>query len=134
MKQPVKMMLLLLLATIAVTSAGFGQNGDAVRYGLTSGRLESILIGVLGITSLILSIRHFRSSKNAASTNKRRSIMIAGSLGLICMILAGVHIANSTGGFGTGSGKAGAIVAIAFGLTAMVISGFALNRLIHARN
>lgn len=60
--------------------------------------------------------------------------MVAGSLGLICTVLAAIHIANSTGGFGTGSGKAGAIVAIALGVTAMIISAIALNRFHHARS
>ena len=116
-----------LLATIVVTTTVFAQDGNAVKRGLTTGRLESILISLLGLTSLILSLRHFRSPVNS-SPGKRKGILIAGLAGLICIILAGVHIANSTGGFGTGSGKAGAIVAIALGLTAIILSGISLNR------
>jgi hypothetical protein len=133
-KHQLKMMMMLLLGTIASTSTAFAQNDKAVKYGMTSGRLESILIGVLGIISLILSIRYFRSSKNLASSGKRKGIMIAGLLGLICIVLAGIHILNSTGGFGTGSGKAGAIVAIALGLIATILSGIALTRFRHAGN
>jgi len=60
--------------------------------------------------------------------------MIAGSLGLICIVLAGIHIANTTGGFGTGGGKAGAIVAIVLGLIATILSGIALTRFRHTGN
>lgn len=69
-KHQVTITALLLLATLAISSTVFAQNSDGVKYGLTSGRLESILITVLGITSLILSIRHSRSSKKATSPNK----------------------------------------------------------------
>ena len=130
-KQKIKMITVFLLVTIVVAATVFAQDGDAVKRGLTTGRLESILISLLGLTSLILSIRHFRSSGNS-SPRKRKGIMIAGLAGLICIILASVHIANSTGGFGTGSGKAGAIVAIGLGLTAIILSGISLNRFRHA--
>ena len=86
---------------------------------------------MLGLASLIFSIRHLRSS-HSASAGKRKAVMIAGLAGLICVILAAVHIANSTGGFGTGSGKAGSIIAIALGLTAIILSCISLNRFRHA--
>jgi hypothetical protein len=43
------------------------------------------------------------------------------------MVLSVVHLANITGGFGTGGGKAGAIVAIVFGLIGTILSGLALR-------
>jgi hypothetical protein len=127
MKQSIKMMTLFLFTVIAVTTTA-AQEGTTVKSGLTAGRLESILIGLLGLTSLIFSIRYFRSSKNLASPNKRKRIIIAGIAALICVTLAALQIANSTGGFGTGSGKAGAIVAMALGLTAIILSAVSLNR------
>jgi hypothetical protein len=130
--QRTKMITVFLLATIVVATTAFGQEGYAVKRGLTTGRLESILISLLGLTSLILSIRHFHSSKTSASPGKRKAVVIAASAGFVCIILASVHIANSTGGFGTGSGKAGSIVAIALGLTAIILSGISLSRFRHA--
>ena len=131
-KQRIKMIALFLLGVIIVSATVFAQDNKVSNTSLTTGRLESILITVLGLTSLILSIRHFRSSKNSASANRRKGIITAGVAGLICIVLAGVHIANSTGGFGTGSGKAGAIVAIVLGLTALILSGISLRRFRHA--
>jgi hypothetical protein len=49
-------------------------------------------------------------------------------LGLISSVIGGLHAANSAGGFGTGHGLAGAIVAIVLGLVGMVLGGLALAR------
>jgi hypothetical protein len=47
-------------------------------------------------------------------------------LGLIGMALAGLHLATTTGGFGTGSGRAGAVVALVLGLIGVVLGRLAL--------
>jgi hypothetical protein len=52
-------------------------------------------------------------------------------LGLIGMVLAGLHLATSTGGIGTGNGRGGAIVALVLGLIGMVLGGLALARSRH---
>jgi len=39
------------------------------------------------------------------------------------MVLSVVHLRSSTGGFGTGSGRAGAIVALVLGLIGMNLGG-----------
>jgi hypothetical protein len=44
------------------------------------------------------------------------------------LALGGLHAANSAGGFGTGNGLAGAIVAIVLGLIGMVLGGLAWVR------
>jgi hypothetical protein len=44
------------------------------------------------------------------------------------MVVGGLHSANSAGGFGTGNGLAGAIVAMVVGLISMVLGGLALAR------
>ena len=49
-------------------------------------------------------------------------------VGLMGMALAGLHLATSTGGIGTGNGRAGAIVALVVGLVAMVLGRLALAR------
>jgi hypothetical protein len=48
--------------------------------------------------------------------------------GLISVVIGGLHSANAAGGFGTGNGLAGAIVAIMLGLIGMVLGGLALAR------
>ncbi len=49
-------------------------------------------------------------------------------VGLIGIALAGLHLATSSGGFGTGNGRAGAIVAMVVGLTGIALGGLALPR------
>jgi hypothetical protein len=44
------------------------------------------------------------------------------------MVLSVVHLGSSTGGFGTGSGRAGAFVALVLGLIGMNLGGLALAR------
>jgi len=130
-KQGAKHIALFLFGTV-FTAMVFAQDGNVANTKLTSGRLESILISVLGLASLIIGIRSFRSSKRATSGNKRKAATIAAIAGILCIILASVHIANTTGGFGTGGGKAGAIVAITLGAAGIILSGLTVNRLRHA--
>ena len=49
-------------------------------------------------------------------------------MALIGIVYAGLHLANFTGDFGTGSGRAGAIVAIVLGLIGMVLAGLTFAR------
>jgi hypothetical protein len=44
------------------------------------------------------------------------------------MVLAGLHLATSTGAVGTGNGRGGAIVALALGLVGVVLGRLALAR------
>ena len=49
-------------------------------------------------------------------------------LGLISVVVGGLHGANAAGGLGTGNGLAGAVAAVGLGLIGMVIGGLALAR------
>jgi hypothetical protein len=49
-------------------------------------------------------------------------------MGLIGIVLSGLHLATTTGGFGTGKGRAGAIVAMIIGLTGTLLGWLALAR------
>jgi len=96
-------------------------------YGITSGRLESILAAVAGLISIVIG-RLALGSTNRNGSGKQKSI-VALAMGLICLIASGIHLGRSyTASFGTGSGKAGAIVALVLGLIGMVLGGLALAR------
>jgi hypothetical protein len=49
-------------------------------------------------------------------------------VGLIVVAYAVLHLNIFTGDFGTGAGRAGAIIAIVMGLTSMVLAGITLTR------
>jgi hypothetical protein len=75
--------------------------------GMTSGRAATILPMLLGLISIILV---FTTRYNV--NTKRNKALIAIVAGLISIVLAGIHLAQASGAFGTGSGKLGAIVAL----------------------
>jgi hypothetical protein len=95
--------------------------------GLTQGRAKSLVGVVVGLASLVIGLRSRRRS--ATATNRARSWPVTGlGLGIIALILSIVHLISTVGGFGTGGGKAGAIVAFVLGLGGAVLSGVALRQ------
>jgi Family of unknown function (DUF6223) len=54
--------------------------------------------------------------------------MVAMVIGAIVIVIGGLHTAFSAGGFGTGNGLAGAMVALLMGLVSTVLGGLALAR------
>jgi hypothetical protein len=116
----------LVIATVMVGLSS-AQDAYAGSYGMTSGRLESILAGVAGLISIVIGRLALRSN-NRNGSGKQKSI-IALAMALICIIASGIHLAHSyTASLGTGSGKAGAIVALVLGLIGMFLGGLALAR------
>lgn len=94
---------------------------------ITSGRLSSIMAGVVGLTAVIVGrMALIRSARNLSSG--RVMGIIALVVGLIGMALSVLHLANTTGGFGTGKGRAGAIVGLVVGLIGMLLGALALVR------
>jgi hypothetical protein len=101
-------------------------SGDPVDYGITSGRLTSIIAGLLGLTSIITGGLALRSSAGAGF--KKRVGTWSMIIGSLSTVLSLIHLATTTGGFGTGSGKAGAIVAIVLGVIGVTLGSMALSR------
>ncbi|WP_315816776.1 DUF6223 family protein [Paraflavitalea speifideaquila] len=102
--------------------------------GITAGRATSIVGGVIALISLILGWRAKASSSSSnlsgvgAKGNRRTQAIIALSLGGIAIILSVIHLSTSAGAvFGSGSGKAGAIVSLVLALTGAALSGLALR-------
>ncbi len=95
--------------------------------GLTSGRARSLVGGVVALVSLVIGWRVKRRASGSAG-NERSWAMAALALAFVAIILSVVHLAGNTGGFGTGGGKAGAIVALVLGLAGLVLNGLALRR------
>lgn len=101
---------------------------DILLLVVTIGRLKSIVTGLMALTSVIIGRQALsRATKRTASARPRAiaALVIAG----ISIVLSVLHLTLTTGGFGTGSGKLGAIVSLVLGLTGMVLSGLALTRL-----
>jgi hypothetical protein len=89
--------------------------------GITAGRAKSLIPGVLGLVSLVVGWR-------AKARTSRKGAGVAMVLGTIAIILSVMHLATSAGAvFGSGSGKAGAIVALLLASAGVILSGLALR-------
>jgi hypothetical protein len=88
---------------------------------ITLGRLTSLVIGLLGLIGLFIGSQALAR----ASRPKAKAALITG---VLVVLLSALHISLSSGGFGTGSGKLGAIVAMLTGISDIVLGGIALAR------
>lgn len=94
---------------------------------VTAGRLWSIVAGLLGLTGIIIgAIALTRGARNINSVQRTGTIALV--LASIGILLSVIHLARTTGGFGTGKGRAGAIVAIIIGLIGIILSRIAVRR------
>jgi hypothetical protein len=95
--------------------------------GLTPGRVAALVPGLLGLIGIILAaIALLRAS--IGSSTRRLLAIIALVLALIDILFSGLHLARTTGGFGTGSGRLGAIVAMVVGFTGIYLAWRAWHR------
>jgi hypothetical protein len=93
---------------------------------ITIGRLTSIITGLIGVTSVIIGRQALiRSSR---PVNSRPKAIFALVMGLFSVLAGALHIVLSNGGFGTGSGKLGAIVALVIGMIGACFGWLALSR------
>ncbi|HEY0611734.1 MAG TPA: DUF6223 family protein [Chitinophaga sp.] len=112
------------LATEEAFSQTTPDKTSAAVTGLTAGRVKAVVGGVIALISLIMG---WRALAHSGST-KRTQAIIALSLGMIAIILSVAHLSTSAGAvFGSGSGKAGAIVSLVLALTGTALSGLALR-------
>jgi hypothetical protein len=95
--------------------------------GITSRRAAALVGVAIGLTSVIVG---WRAKKRVvdSSHGARRMAIIGLILGLIAAGYSTVHIVNTVGGFGTGGGKAGAIVGLALGCLGVLMSALALSK------
>jgi len=89
--------------------------------GITGGRARSLVGGVLGLISIVIG---WRSKARSAKMGAKMAL----ALGLIAIVLSIVHLGTSAVAvFGSGSGKAGAIVAFSLGMIGAILGGLALH-------
>jgi len=112
-------------AAVGMMACANAANGNSAGYGMTPGRLEANIAASVGLISVVIG-----GLALARSGNGRTVALV---VGLIAMILSVVHLSRSTGGFGTGSGRAGAIVALVLGLTGTILGGLAISRFRRSR-
>lgn len=95
--------------------------------GITPGRAAALLSAGVGLISVIIGRLALIRSAHRINSGRVMGI-VALVVGLIGIVLSMLHLVNTTGGFGTGKGRAGAIVAIVVGLIGMVLGWRAVAR------
>ena len=101
------------------------QQAETYVKGFTSGRVKSVVGGVIALLSVIIGLR---VKRRGTSEPRPRSLAITGLvLGIAALALSILHLASTSGGFGTGGGKAGAIVALVLGMSGAILSALSLR-------
>lgn len=110
-----------------IDEATSASTGKPYEKGITAGRAKSLLGGIIGLASLIIGLRAKRSVKNY--DRARSNAMVALVLGLAGIILSLIHLAATAGAvFGSGSGKAGAIVGIVLSSIGLLLGWLSLRQ------
>lgn len=97
----------------------------ATNVEIGSGRFLPTAAAALGILGIVLGVTALRSR---AFNRRRARGIVASLLGLVSLLMGGLHAAYSAGSFGTGNGLAGALVAIVVGLAGISLGTLALAR------
>ena len=97
------------------------EEGHTYKKGITPGRAGSLLGGVIGLISVIIGWR-----AKVRSTPKGAKVAI--TLGLLAILLAMIHLSFVAGAvFGSGSGKAGSLVALLLAVIGITLGGLTLR-------
>lgn len=101
------------------TSKLFNEGGYV--RGITPARSLGLVELALGLSSLIIAIR---AKKRLAKARAKTAL----TLGLVAIIFCVVHLITTSGAiFGSGSGKAGSIIALILGLIGAIIAFLTLR-------
>lgn len=109
------------VSTTETKKSALFNEGGYVR-GITPARAIGLAELLLGILSIVFAIR----AKKRSSIAGTKTALI---LGLLAIVFSIVHFVTTAGAvFGSGSGKAGAILAIMLSLVGIILSGLVLRR------
>lgn len=101
--------------------------GTGVGYSsITPGRLLTFAAALIGLSSAVVAGIALAHPTSRFATGQWPVMSIV--LSLFCVLLSAFHLAVTPGGFNTGNGRAGAIIAIAIGLIGLVLAGMAWTR------
>ncbi|MFD0750669.1 DUF6223 family protein [Mucilaginibacter calamicampi] len=120
----------LVTASVLIVCPAMSSTNSNTAYvsGVTAGRARSLIGVFLGLVCLFLAWRA-KIGSNKGNSNVRATATSALALGAIGLVLSILHFIITAGAvFGSGSGKAGAIVATIFCLVGMILSARVLKK------
>ncbi len=112
---------LLLVPTIA-----FAEN--KVGYVITTGRIWSTVDALVGLMNAIFAGLSLSRSIRRIGNGGRNGAIISVVVALIVIVYALIHMTMFPGNFGTGDGRAAAVIAIVTGIISLVLAGITLIR------
>ena len=117
-----------LMTAIFVLTIPATAHASSAANNIGSGRLLPTVAALIGLAGMFTGRWALIHSRRAENRKVRSGAFLALVSGLISLAIGMLHAVNSTGGFGTGNGLAGAIVAMVLGMTALVLGGLSLAR------
>jgi hypothetical protein len=95
---------------------------------MSGGRLGAVVAGLAGLAGVAAGTWALRSAGRTPVGFARSRAVVALVAGTIAMALGALVVATSDTGIGTGNGRGGAFVALAVGLTSLILGGLARTR------
>ena len=111
--------------TALVTESATIAAGD---YGPDSDRFRAVVAALLALSSVAVGALALARVRRIGQANVPALAIATLILGLTGAVVGVVHLADSEGGFGTGNGRAGAIVALLIAQVGINLGGVALGR------
>ncbi|WP_159887542.1 DUF6223 family protein [Paenibacillus puerhi] len=116
----------ILCALLLVPTVAFAESN--VGYAITTGRIWSTVDALMGLLNAILAGLSLSRSIRRSGNRGRNGAIISLVVALVVIVYALIHMTMFTGNFGTGDGRAAAVIAIMTGITSMVLAGITLTR------
>lgn len=123
--------LVLAVAAAALNTIPFALATPAAAQGVIAtggGRAGATVAGLIALVGVATGGLAVRCANRAGSATARDRAIIALVTSVIGIFLGVLHFVTSSGGFGTGNGRAGAIVAAVLGLIGAALGARALSR------
>lgn len=112
-----------------VTAKPDGDSSHTYVKGITPMRARSLAGVALGLISLIIGWIARRRAAKGTGSKGRNGAVAALSLGALAIIISIIHLSITAGAvFGSGSGKAGAILGLVLGIIGVALSGLVLRQ------
>ncbi|CAG7658688.1 DUF6223 family protein [Paenibacillus allorhizosphaerae] len=116
----------ILCALLLVPTIAFAEN--KVGYVITTGRIWSTVDAFVGLMNAIFAGLSLSRSIRRIGNGGRNGAIISVVVALIVIVYALIHMTMFSGDFGTGDGRAAAVIAVVTGIISIVLAGITLIR------
>ncbi|MCQ6557272.1 DUF6223 family protein [Paenibacillus mendelii] len=123
----IKLVSFVILCTfLLVPTIAFAEN--KVGYVMTTGRIWSTVDAFVGLMNAIFAGLSLSRSIRRIGNGGRNGAIISVVVALIVIVYALIHMTMFPGDFGTGDGRAAAVIAFVTGIISIVLAGITLIR------